>query len=509
MTKTQKKLFPIKLLLLSLFNGAIIGLFITLFTKAVHLAEKTFVALSEFLKSNLWFIPICLVVFVGIAILIGFISRREKFSQGGGMPQTEGLIRDVLQLRWYYAIPIVTICTILAIMCGISLDSEGPSVLLGSLIGIMVTKLFNQNFFVEKYLIAGGSGAGLATAFNMPLTGVLFSLEEGSKRFSPMLLLTSIASVFSAITVSNLIAERHAMFNAVEIVGQLNWWSYLILIGLGIVLGLVASLFSKSILKFTEFFRKNKFLKKNNRAMMLPFILLVPLLFLLPAVLGPGVELINETISGEFLIWSLVILFVCKFAFTALCAGTGLIGGIFIPSLAIEALAGGIFGMILNSFLSTDINIAVFALAGMAVAFTTIAGSPITAVVFAVELSRNFNMFLPIICVVLGALLVGQLVKSEPLYEALLWQMRKEAGQHEHEEFYTIDCEVERNSHLDEMVIRNIILPGNCIIADIKRKEGTITPDAETEIHHGDILTFNFETEDYDNYIEKLKALVK
>ncbi|MEG1805084.1 MAG: chloride channel protein, partial [Clostridia bacterium] len=428
----MKKLFPLKLLLLSLINGGIIGLFITLFLKVIYLAEETSVALAEFLRTNLWLIPIYLIVFLGVAFLVSYLSKFEKFTRGGGMPQTEGLIRDVLHLRWYYAIPIVTICSLLAIACGISLDNEGPSVLIGACIGTMVTKLFNQNFFVEKYLITGGSGAGLATAFNMPLTGVLFSLEEGSKRFSPMLLLTSIASVFSAIAVSNLLMERSPMFAPIELAAQMHWSAYVVLFCVGIVLGLVAKLFSKSILKLTEFFNTNKYFK-NGRAMFLPFILLIPCMLFLPEVMGPGVELINKTFEGTFLLWSLVVLLVVKFAFTALSSSTSLIGGIFIPSLAIEGLAGALLGSIINQFLPTNINTDIFVLAGMVVAFTSIAGSPLTAVVFSVELSQNFNIFFPMICVVLGALLIGQLFKSEPIYEAQLWQMRKAQGEHEHE----------------------------------------------------------------------------
>ncbi len=491
--KTKLNLYPIKLTLLSMLTGVIVGVSIMLYTQLIHLAEIHMKSLSAFLQGNLWFVPICLLLFIGVAFLIKYISSFEVSTRGGGVVQAEGMMIGGLTMRYYIAIPIVVICSFLAIMCGISLGGEGPSILIGALFASMVAKIFKVRPHTEQYLITGGAGAGIATAFNVPLTGIIFSLEEGQKKFSTLMLLSTVATVGSAITVLHIFKSDLPLFPIVNIPKVQTYLCYTFLVLFGIIIAFVGKAYTKLFQAFKKFYKKHKWLA-NDYSMVLPFVVAIPVLMFLPAAAGPGGANILDSINGKYGLYALLVLFLVKFLFTILASSSGLVGGIFIPLLSIGALIGALIGGVFNLVIPEKIPMAIFVLSSIAVMMTIVTGSPITAIVLSVELTGTFSSFLPILCAVGGSLIVASATHHKPLYSTLLWNMRKHSVKAAKR--FKFEITVEEGSYLDEIEVRDILFRSNVLISKIVRNGNDIVPECETEILVGDILVINAETLD-------------
>ena len=491
--KTHKRLYPLKLLSLSTLNGAIVGIFITLYNKIVHEAENIFEVASIFVKDNLWFIPLLLCFFIGIAFLIRYFSSFEKGVRGSGVPQAEGIMRGILYFRWYTAIPIVLCCSLLAVLCGISMGAEGTSILMGGLIGSMVAKITNQKFYTECYLVTGGAGAGLATASNMPLAGIVFAVEEAHKNFSPLLICSTTCTIITAMMFSHLLRPNVPLYPIFVNVLPSHFTSYLIILIFGMFVGLIAKFFTRVYLYTKRLLEKHI---KNGYAMIIPFLFIIPLIFFLPESLGTGSKAIHGVTSGMFSLYSLAIILLVKILFTVLCSSSNLIGGIFVPMLAIGALAGGLFSGLIESFMPSDLNIFIFVIIGMSVMFANVAGAPITAIILSIELTGNFMTALPVIVATFGGMLINIITHEHPLYETLLIQLKEELSHGEDSEIEYITKTVAEHSYIANHVVRDLILPNDTVLQNILRGIDNIVPNSETKIRPHDILLFKCETLD-------------
>ena len=141
----------------------------------------------------------------------------------------------------------------------------------------------------------------------------------------------------------------------------------------------------------------------------------------LPEVLGCGNVLVDELLSGGFILSTLMTLFVGKFLFTMICFGTGAPGGIFLPLLVLGALSGEFIALLaseaglLGSQWST-----LFIIFGMAGFFAAVVKAPITGSILIMELTGNFTHLLALIIVSSVAFLISDLFGGAPAYSALL-----------------------------------------------------------------------------------------
>ena len=491
--KKHKRLYPLKLLTLSTLNGAIVGLFITLYNKLVHKAEIVFYDVSSFVKNNLWFLPILLSVLIGIAFLIRYISSHNKDVRGTGVPHAEGIMRGLFHFNWYTTIPMIFVCSLLAILCGISVGAEGTSIFMGGLIGSMVAKITHQKFYTECYLVTGGAGAGLATASNMPLAGIVFALEEAHKNFSPLLICSTTCTIITALMFSHLLQPNVPLYPIEVLVVPTAFVSYLIILFFGMLVGFLAKFFIKLYLTSKKFLEKNV---KNDLAMIIPFFFVIPLIFFLPEALGTGSNAINGVTAGTFSLYTLAVLLLVKILFTVLSSSSNLIGGIFIPMLAIGSIAGGLFAGIINPIMPSDLSVFIFVIAGMSVMFANVAGAPITAIILSIELTGNFMTALPVIVATFGGMLVNIITHEHPLYETLLLQLKEKINLDDESEIEYITKTVCEHSYIANHIVRDLILPRKTKLQNILRGQDNIVPNTETKILPHDILLFKCETLD-------------
>ena len=185
----------LKLVLKSLLVGIITSFIVIIYRFALSYAEDFAFFIYNYIKRNIYLIPIWFIILIIFAFIIGKLIDKEPYISGSGIPQVKGIMGGYLKNRPFSILINKFIGGTLSIISGLSLGREGPSVQLGACMGDIMSKKLKSTRLERRLLISSGATAGLAAAFNAPLSGVLFSLEEIYKYFSPLVLLSTITSV--------------------------------------------------------------------------------------------------------------------------------------------------------------------------------------------------------------------------------------------------------------------------------------------------------------------------
>lgn len=483
--------FRLKLFGEGIFIGFFVGFVIVAFRYALEQAEILRTILYQHLQTDLWIYSVLWFFFL---FLIAYVLHRfiklEPMSSGSGIPQVKGIILGLMKMRWLSVLITKFINGVLAIGAGLSLGREGPSVQLGAAVGQGISRQFGRSKLEENYLLTSGASAGLAAAFNAPLAGVIFSLEELHKNFSPAVLMSAVAAALTAVMVSQHFFGYNPVFNFVglPVLPTENYWIVLLL---GLLMGILGIGFNRCLIFSLSCYDHIPF--SNTFKIALPLMFAGILGFLLPEVLGGGNHLVDELAENSFSFIFLIILFTVKFFFTMLSFGSGVPGGIFLPMLVIGALGGSVFSHSLNFFGQLDsyynTTIIVFS---MAAYFSAIVKSPITGSILIMEMTGSFQHMFPLIIVSMTAYLVTDIAKVKPIYEQLLERSLLKQGKIapplSTNDKIIIEAAVGINSALHGKQIKNIIWPPNSLLISIKRGDLEIIPKGNTKLMIGDYL---------------------
>ena len=377
-----------------------------------------------------WLWPILYMsAFFIIAWLLAKIVAREPMCTGSGIPQVKGVLMGKMSMNWASVLVAKIAGGVLAIGAGMSLGREGPSVQLGACAGQGIGHLsqsFHRGLEARKLLVAG-SGAGLAAAFNAPLAGVIFGLEELQRTFSAAALLVSITAAVTATAVTGLFFGSSPVFSLGYLLpmplDMLGWLAVL-----GLFVGALGRMFNPSLLWAQDFYERLGL--KGMCKPLLPLLLAACLGFVLPEILGGGSHLVDALAVESYSLAFLCLLFAGKFLFTMLCFGSGVPGGIFLPMLVLGALGGAIFGNLLaGAGLFPAMYLPDMIVFGMAAYFAVVAKSPVTGSVLIMEMTGSFQHMLALLIVSLSAYAVSDLTGGRPVYVQLLGRMlRKNKG---------------------------------------------------------------------------------
>ncbi|HOO27400.1 MAG TPA: ClC family H(+)/Cl(-) exchange transporter, partial [Lachnospiraceae bacterium] len=408
-----------KSLLVGLLAGGVTVLYRITLTYAEELSPKMY----GFLKNNLTFLPLGILVLCLAAYFVGYLVSKNKMIAGSGIPQLEGILKGYFRKRksWLYTMFGKFVGGAIAIGAGLSLGREGPSIQFGACVAEGLGKKIGNGRLERKILMASGASAGLSAAFNAPMAGVVFALEEIFKYFSPVILLSMMSASVAADFVSKQVFGLTPIFNF-EITEEMPLDSYWLLILLGILLGVMGAFYNYLLLKTKKMFEKIKFLNTRTRVIV-PFLLAGVLGFVFPIVLGSGHKIIDELTLKNGVLF-LVIIFIVKFLFSMVSYGSGVPGGIFFPLIILGAVLGAAFAGVSINYFGFDKelynNIIILAMAGY---FTAIVRAPITGIVLIMEMTGSFTHMLPLTVVAVTAYVVADLLKSPPVYEDLLDNM--------------------------------------------------------------------------------------
>lgn len=396
------------------FAGIVVGLFRYLLAES----EVWRPVVYDIIKENTVYIVPYIISFIVFAFILAYIVKKEPMCTGSGIPQIKGILQGQMKMDWLRVIICKLIGGVIAIGAGMSLGREGPSVQLGACCGQGISRNRRRTRTEERILLTAGAGAGLAAAFNAPLAGVIFCMEELSKTFSSVILTAAIGASVTATTVSWLLFDRTPVFH-IDNLAMMPMSMFGVLILLGLFVGSLALLFNPCLMISLAKY-ENSFLT-GWRKPLLPLLLAAGLGFVLPDVLGGGNHLIDAIIAAPYPLLFLWMVFIGKFIYTMFCFGSGVPGGIFLPMLVLGGTSGAVFG---TSIMEMGIMPAEFLphmiVYGMAAYFASVVKSPVTGAILIMEMTGSFNHILPLIIVSMTAYMVSDMAGGAPVYDMLL-----------------------------------------------------------------------------------------
>lgn len=418
-----KQDFRLKLFWEGTIIGIFVGILIVGFRLALEKAEIFREQIYIFLKTQgAYGLLLLFSMLILIGLFLSYIVDKVPLVGGSGIPQVKGVIQREFKVNH----PVLLIAGkfsggILGIGAGLSLGREGPSIQLGAAMGQLISRNLGRLKIEEKYLITCGASAGLAAAFNAPLAGVVFALEEVHKNFSPSILISVMAASISADVVTQNFFGQHPVFDFQDI--QIFPLNYLVcLIGLGIICGLCGALFNLSLIKSMELYKMTKIPQKIYPV--IPLLAAGVIGLFLPEVLGGGNNLVQTLSQSDIPMNTIMLLLTVKFIFTMLSYGSGVPGGIFLPLLVLGALTGNIYGhYVINIMHGNMVYLDNFTVYAMAAYFTAIVKAPVTGSILITEMTGSFHHLLPLILVSMTAYIAADLLKSKPVYDLLYHRM--------------------------------------------------------------------------------------
>jgi len=418
---------PVVVFIMAGIVGLLAGLMGVAFEKAVHMiAHWRLSMLASVEKYWILLFPLAFILSALLAVVGYYLVRRfAPEASGSGIPEIEGALEELRPVRWWRVIPVKFIGGMGTLGAGMVLGREGPTVQLGGNIGRMVLDIFRMKSIEARHsLLATGAAAGLSAAFNAPLAGILFIIEEMRLQFRYSVI--SIKAVFIGVIMSSIVFRVFNGEHAVIAVGKLaiapvnTLWLYLLL---GMIFGIVGVAFNALIFKTQDMFQRLHG-GKLKKVLIIGAVLggVCGVLGVIePEAAGGGFELIPIAAAGHYTVGTLLFIFIARVATTLLCFGSGAPGGIFAPMLALGTLLGTAFGMASTAlFPAYHLEAGTFAIAGMGALFAASVRAPLTGIVLVLEMTDNYQLILPMIITCLGATLLAQFLGGKPLYSSLL-----------------------------------------------------------------------------------------
>jgi CIC family chloride channel protein len=328
---------------------------------------------------------------------------------------------------------IKTLASALSIGTGAAVGREGPIIQIGSSLGSAFSQLLKLNTTQKVTLISAGAGAGIAATFNTPLGGVLFALEillpEVSNRtFLPVVLSTGAATLLGRILIGaspafDVPADVMPLSHGINIEQAIAYAS------LGLLVGVGAWLFIRVLVFMEDYFPKipgGPYLQ-NVIGMGIIGVMMVALghYFGHYYVDGVGYGVIQALLAGGkdlstngMELWALLgLLFVLKLVATSVSLGSGASGGIFSPSLYMGATLGGAFALLAGRLLpGADLQAPSAAIIGMAAMVGAGSGAVMTAIVMVFEMTRDYEIIVPVIVAVAVAAGMRRLLIPDTIY---------------------------------------------------------------------------------------------
>ncbi|WP_148300709.1 H(+)/Cl(-) exchange transporter ClcA [Shewanella marina] len=444
---------PVIIIFLSALIGILAGLLCTYFDIAISWVldgRKDFVAS----QGGVGFITVIgVVISSSLLACFGFylVHRFAPEASGSGIPEIEGALDDVRPVRWWRVIPVKFFGGIGTIGAGMVLGREGPSVQMGGSVGKMIYDIFRvKDKEGQHTLVASGAAAGLAAAFNAPLAGIMFVVEEMRPQFRYNLVsikAVMIAAIMATIT-CRVLRGQDAMIT-VPIYDAAPLSSLILFLLLGMIFGIIGVAFNRMVVitmdAFALFHRNEQKRFLQLGALLGAFFGLM--LMLLPKLTGEGVNLIPLATHGSFSLSVLFLLFFARLATTLACFSSGAPGGVFAPMLALGTLFGTCFGTICaDLFPQMHLDPGMFAIAGMGALFAATVRAPVTGILLVMELTHNYDLILPLLITTLGATMAAQALGGKPIYSQLLARtLAKQKAQQAQVEADKVDAQMQQS----------------------------------------------------------------
>jgi CIC family chloride channel protein len=409
------------LALLAPIVGAVSGLLGAIFRLALAHADRVRNELVAWAHGRrtagfLLFITLCA---SATAIAAWLVRRYSPRASGSGVPDVEAVLEgEQFDESPFRLIPVKFFGGVLAIGAGLALGREGPSIQMGASTAHLVGKTLRRSGADCRVLLAAGAGAGLATAFNAPIGGSIFVLEELVKRFEPRLAIVALGASSTAIVGARLFLGNAPDFHiqALAFPGSVTNPLFFVL---GALAGLVAIAYNHAILGAIEATDRLRYWPVELRAALVGAAVGI-LAWIAPGLVGGGDPITQRTLTGAVTLALIPLFFLIRFGLGAVSYAAATPGGLFAPLLVLGAQLGLFFGFLCRFILpGLDVQPEAFAIVGMAAFFSGVVRAPLTGIVLVTEMTGNVTMLLPMLAACFAAMLVPTLLHNPPIYDSL------------------------------------------------------------------------------------------
>jgi H+/Cl- antiporter ClcA len=331
-------------------------------------------------------------------VIIGFMIRygTPKIS-GHGIPEAmEAVLTQRSRVSPRVAI-FKPLATAIAIGTGGPFGAEGPIIQTGGALGSILGQLLHTTAAERKVLLACGAAAGMAATFSTPIAAVILAIELllfefKSRSFIPLVIASTLAT-----TVHFQLMGREPMFHVSQLeFGILSNMPYYLLLGL--LCGLTAVGFSNAL-----YWVEDQFEKLPIAPLWWPAIGGIGLGiigYFVPSVLGVGYDLISGLLNEQFALGAIFIILIFKTLALLVSLGSGTSGGLLAPMFIMGAAMGALFALLVNRFIpGANLSPGAFALVAMAALFGAASRASFTFIIFAFEITRDYNAILPLMLV--------------------------------------------------------------------------------------------------------------
>jgi len=423
----------LQLSILALVLGIVTGLGAVLFRDLIGLLHNIFFAgrfalhydANVFTSPSRWGAFVILAPVIGAVIVTFLVSNFAPEAKGHGVPEVmdaiyykEGVIRPIVAL-------VKSLASAVAIGSGSSVGREGPIIQIGSALGSTLGQIIRMPIGQRIALVAAGAGAGIAATFNTPIGGVMFAIElmlpeVSVSTFLPVAIATGAATFvgrwFFGQQSAFLVPPMEPLTANASAAGLLVLYAIL-----GAVTGVAAAAFIRGLHLTEDLFDRIPWRYARHMAGMLFVGVLMYVLYRTLGqyyVDGVGYATIESIlVGGTSAVWLLGLLFVCKALATSTSLGSGSSGGIFSPSLFMGATLGGGFAALLSAVgVPIPLSIPAFAMVGMGAMVGGGTGAVMTAITMTFEMTRDYDIVMPMILAVATSVGVRRLLSQENIY---------------------------------------------------------------------------------------------
>jgi CIC family chloride channel protein len=434
------------------------------------------------------------VIFVPVVGGLGVVYLVKTFApeaKGHGVPEVmdaiyykEGRIRPVVAF-------VKSLASALSIGSGAAVGREGPIIQIGSSFGSTLAQLFRIAPWQRITLVAAGAGAGIAATFNTPLGGVMFAVElmmpeVSTRTFLPVVIATGTATYIGRLSFGlnpafTVHAVQSSQLHAIEFSTLLGF------VALGVLSGVGAWAFVRLLTALEFFFERPYWRSRPYISHILGMLVFGAMMYGLYLAFGHyyidsvGYGTIQTILDGNMTnLGLLALLFFAKLLGTTLSLGSGSSGGVFSPSLFLGATLGGAFGALLLHWIpSQDFAVSDFAVVGMASMVGGATGAAMTAIFMIFEMTRDYNIIMPMILAVSLAIGVRRILSAENIYTIKLAWRGHYIPKDRHSNMFLV-------RHVSEIMVKDlVVMPSSLTLHEALRNlRGDATPRTHIIVSH-------------------------
>lgn len=498
-------------LLLASAIGVLTGVAIFLF----RLASTAIIACSEriyaLVRADVRYLPLLILGAALLGLLSALLLKLARDARGGGIPTAVAAIRGLIPLKWLQGIFALFATSVITFLAGVPLGNEGPSVLMGASIGKGTAKCAGEKHRAwERYCMTGGASASFALATGAPICGVLFALEEAHRRFSVSLLVFSSISVFVGTLTQDALLQIFDIsihgFHFEALAPLPLKYLFLPLI-IGILCGFCAVLFTKVYTFFKIMQSKRRRLRFIQKHIII-FSATALLGFFSADFIGSGHSLIENLLLNKSIWQTLLIALLVRAILMISANSEGVSGGVFVPTLAFGALIAALLG---RGAIALGIVPAkyfpLYIAIGMAAFLAASARTPMTALVFSMEVLSGIQNALPIGIAVTAAFMVVEFSGKVSFADKIIESKAHAAHEGRTPLIINAYITVRENSFAAGKELRDLLLPPTCAVLSIEMKHPAAALHSAAEISAGDVLHLHYRTYDEEESIRSLEAI--